>query len=978
VPVEFLSDEEAARFGRYDGSPSRAELERAFFLDDADRALVGRRRGDHNRLGFALQLTTARYLGTFLSDPLDVPRAVVDYLSGQLEVADPSCVKRYTERAKTRFEHMWEIRGRYDLREFAEAEASLVAWVDARAWTTGDGPKAIFADAVLWLRERNVLLPGVTTLARLVARIRDEATLRLWDTLAALLSPQQRELLDALLVVPEGARVCDLERWRKGPTRTSGPAMVRALERISEIRAVGVGSLNLEGVPQRRLVELARYGMGAKSALLHRHSAPRRLATLVATVAYLESRATDDALELLDVLMATELVGRAEREADKEKLRRHFRLAVASAKLAAAVGVLDAIGGTEPVSLAEVWAAIEAVVPRDELRAAVGVIAELAPPLGTDDAGAWRAELSRRIVSVSGFLKVLTDVIDFGADAEAQAVLVAMRAMPALLDGRRRPTADDTDAGLVTGSWRGLVFGQPTYPAGGIDKNAYAFCVLTQFHRHLKRRGIYAPASTRWADPRAQLLDGLAWAKAKDAVLTTLRLPEDDPTDLLTGHAAALDEAYREVGDRLVAAGSDVSVDRDGRLHVASLKAVPEPPSLTELRTRVAAMLPRIDLPEVVLEVMGWEPRFIGAFTARSGGGPRMADLDISVAACLSAQAMNIGYPPVARKGVVALAPDRLSHVAQTYFGADNVGAANAPLISRQARIAFAHALGGGLVAAVDGMRFVVPVPSVYARPNRKYFGAKKGVTWLNMMNDQAAGLAAKVVSGTVRDSLHVIDVLYSQDGGQRPDIVVTDTGSYSDLVFGLLQLLGFEYRPALADIPDQRLWRGDHQASYGPLDVTSRGKLDLDKITRHWPDIVRVVGSIHTGAVRAYDVVRMLQARRPPHPARRGDRPLRTDLQVTPHPRLHRRRGLPARHQGHPQPPRGPPRPGAEDLPRPQRRALPALPRRAPATARTRRLQGTRQRPRARLAALRAQRSSEKSSTIIVSAAARRIGKSS
>ncbi|MGI8806704.1 MAG: DUF4158 domain-containing protein [Acidimicrobiales bacterium] len=230
MPVEFLSDEEAARFGRYDGPPSRAELERAFFLDDADRALVGRRRGDHNRLGFALQLTTARYLGTFLADPLDVPRAVLDYLSGQLEVADPSCAKRYTERAKTRFEHMWEIRDRYHLSEFAEAEVGLVTWVDARCWTTGDGPMAVFADAVVWLRERNVLLPGVTTLARLVARVRDEATQRLWDTLSGLPSTQQRERLDRALVVPEGARVCDLERWRKGPTRTSGPAMVKALD----------------------------------------------------------------------------------------------------------------------------------------------------------------------------------------------------------------------------------------------------------------------------------------------------------------------------------------------------------------------------------------------------------------------------------------------------------------------------------------------------------------------------------------------------------------------------------------------------------------------------------------------------------------------------------------------------------------------------------------------------------------------------
>ncbi len=38
----------------------------------------------------------------------------------------------------------------------------------------------------------------------------------------------------------------------------------------------------------------------------------------------------------------------------------------------------------------------------------------------------------------------------------------------------------------------------------------------------------------------------------------------------------------------------------------------------------------------------------------------------------------------------------------------------------------------------------------------------------------------------------------------------------------------------------------------------------------RHWPDILRVVGSIYTGAVRAYDVVRMLQ--RDGHPTPLGE----------------------------------------------------------------------------------------------------------
>ena len=93
MPVDFLTDEEAARFGRFDGVPCRADLERVFFLDDVDRTLVAMRRGDHNRLGFSLLLTTARYVGTFLADPLDVPTVVVDYLADQLGIADPSCAK---------------------------------------------------------------------------------------------------------------------------------------------------------------------------------------------------------------------------------------------------------------------------------------------------------------------------------------------------------------------------------------------------------------------------------------------------------------------------------------------------------------------------------------------------------------------------------------------------------------------------------------------------------------------------------------------------------------------------------------------------------------------------------------------------------------------------------------------------------------------------------------------------------------------
>jgi len=148
MPVEFLTDEEAAAYGSYQGVPSRAEMEKLFFLDAEDKQLIAKRRGDHSRLGFSLQLTTVRYLGLFLPDPLAVPAEVVAYLAEQLEISDPECVGRYTERRTTKFEHADEIKAKFGLVDFEAKEKELREWVDARSRTTGDGPKAIFLDAV--------------------------------------------------------------------------------------------------------------------------------------------------------------------------------------------------------------------------------------------------------------------------------------------------------------------------------------------------------------------------------------------------------------------------------------------------------------------------------------------------------------------------------------------------------------------------------------------------------------------------------------------------------------------------------------------------------------------------------------------------------------------------------------------------------------------------------------------------------------
>jgi hypothetical protein len=144
-------------------------------------------------------------------------------------------------------------------------------------------------------------------------------------------------LLD-LLEVPNDRRFSALEVLRRGPVDRTGKALVVALARVA---GIGLGEVDLGVVPPRRVVDLARRGMTSNATDLRR-TMPylKRLATLLATVVYLETKITDDALELFDVIMTSELLARAERQSNAVKLSRYARLGKDASRLASAVSVL--------------------------------------------------------------------------------------------------------------------------------------------------------------------------------------------------------------------------------------------------------------------------------------------------------------------------------------------------------------------------------------------------------------------------------------------------------------------------------------------------------------------------------------------------------------------------------------------------------------------------------------------------------------
>jgi TnpA family transposase len=107
--------------------------------------------------------------------------------------------------------------------------------------------------------------------------------------------------------------------------------------------------------------------------------------------------------------------------------------------------------------------------------------------------------------------------------------------------------------------------------------------------------------------------------------------------------------------------------------------------------------------------------------------------------------------------------------VDQDYLRDDTLTAANAMLVAAQSRLALAGLWGGGEVASADGMRLVVPVRTLHAGPNPKYFGVGRGVTWYNLLSDQFSGLNDITVPGTLRDSLILLAVVLDQQTDLQP-----------------------------------------------------------------------------------------------------------------------------------------------------------------------------------------------------------------
>ncbi len=830
---QLLTEEE--RRSLFGVPMDRDALARHYTFTRTDLDLVATRRGDANRLGFAVQLAFLRHPGlplAHIGEPID---ALVDWVAEQLGLPAISFAG-YARRPQTMTDHARDAAAALGLRFPSEADVpDLIEAAAQAAWTSDQG-LPIATGIITALRSAKIILPTPTTIERAGLAGRARARKRAADALVADLTDEQRDKLDKLLAVEPATGVTPLAWLKAVPTAPKADHVRDAIDRLRFVRGIGIDAKAQARVHETRFRQFAREGMASPTYVIERCARNRRHATMVALLIDLESRLTDAALD-----MADKLIGNAFTRAKNSK----EKTCVAKTK---EVGRLMRLFDRtiEALSLAQesdrdAFAVVDETVGWPQLlrvRGEVASLAELAEEDPLVRAVDWYATIRK-------FAPALLEALTFKAARSTDPILAAVDLLKELNQSGKRDIPPDAPMPFRK-EWRRLVTkdGKP-------NRRLYETAVLATLRNKLRSGDVWVERSSSYRRFDSYLLPTAAAAP----IAAELKVPTT-AEEWLAVRGRELDERLKRFAQRLRDGQLEGVELRDERLHIAALKAT-APPEADELADRLDALLPRVRITELLHEV-NRATGFAAAFTNLRTG--EVCDNENALLAAILADGTNLGLTRMAEasQGVTR---DQLIWTADAYIRPETYQTALARIIDAHHRLPMAAVWGGGTTSSSDGQFFRSGKRGNVAGEVNARYGGSPGFSFYTHVSDQHGPYHVRVISAATHEAPYVLDGLLHHGTGLNIDTHYVDTGGASDHVFILSAMLDFRFCPRLRDFPDRRLASIEPPSCYPELQPLLGRRIKMDVIREHWDQVVRLVASLKAGTVAPSVMLKKLAA---------------------------------------------------------------------------------------------------------------------
>lgn len=566
------------------------ELIRHYTFLEPDLSVIRQRRGDHNRLGFAVQLCCLRYPGFVLPPGMEPPASLLNVVGRQLRI-EPGVWPQYAERQETRREHVMELQAWLGLTIFSISHyRRLVHQLAELAQQTDRG--IILAETLVeMLRQQFIILPTIDVIERVCSEALTLGTRHVYETLNGPLTDYHHRALDGLLAIRQGTKGSGLIWLRQPPGPPKPKYVLTHLERLKIINELELPDGLERLIHQNRLLKLAREGGQMTAQHLRDLEPSHRYTTLVAVI--LDTRATliDEIIDLHDRFVGS-LFSKAKR-GHADRFQQSGKAINNKVRLYSRIGraLLDAKqSGVDP------FAAIEAIIPWEAFSDSINEAEKLAQPEDFD----YLAMIGDSFNQLRRYTPILLATLSMKAAPAAHDLLAGVEVLKDMNQRQGRKVPDDAPTSFVRKRWKSLVC-----TPDGIDRRFYELCVLSELRNSLRSGDIWVQGSRQFKDFEDYLMPPQRFAAQRDQGELGLSI-ETDCERFLDARLGALESELMTV-ERLAAANElpDAAITSTGRLKITPLdKAVPD--EAGALMQQVYSLLPHLKITELLLEVDDW------------------------------------------------------------------------------------------------------------------------------------------------------------------------------------------------------------------------------------------------------------------------------------------------------------------------------------------------------------------------------------
>ena len=400
----------------------------------------------------------------------------------------------------------------------------------------------------------------------------------------------------------------------------------------------------------------------------------------------------------------------------------------------------------------------------------------------------------------------------------------------------------------------------------------YEFLIYRLMREEIEAGRFFSRHSLRYRRFEEELLNDKQWQQKQILIQqTNLPLLQTDIKHQLKQLETQLEERIKQVNQR-IASGENEALKRKSSRSKRTWH-LPQSSLKTAINHPFFDTLPQLDIHDV-LYFVDQQCQFMEAFQHILHRNRTTSADKVTLIASLIAWATNIG---VGRMGNISdVSSYRLRTISDTFLRPQTLREANDSVINYIATLPiFQHyMIDTQLHSSSDGQKFETAIPTFNARYSPRYFGLKKGVVAYTLIANHIP-INARIIGAHEHESHYVFDVLFNNTTDVQPDIHSTDVHGINRLNFALLHLFGYQFAPRYKDIYQQ------FQTNFHGFKVPSEypekfllkpvRKIRPDFIIPEWDHVQRLIVSLARKSTTQHILIAKLHAFRRQHKTRRA-----------------------------------------------------------------------------------------------------------